>query len=113
MTHALVVRFVDSDELRAWKHRKKLASMVLAWNSKFGINTTLVVLEMGNFTQLKFFPFPIQHSWQISLLLMLLHIRTYVVCPRKRDQYIMFAKMASLPRLVSYCFNQKKARPVL
>jgi len=59
-----------------------LASMVLTWNSmgiavKFGINTTLVELEMGNFTWLgKFFPFPMQHSRhlsQISLLPMLLH----------------------------------------
>ena len=47
---------------------------------KFGINTTLVVLEMGNFTRLhhvKFFLFPMQYSWylsQISLLPMLLHI---------------------------------------
>ena len=42
--------------------------------------TTLLALEMGNFTQLrlvKFVPFPIQHSWylsQVSLLPMLLHI---------------------------------------
>ena len=37
----------------------------------------------------------------------------YVTCTRKRNQYITFAKMASLPRSDLYCVSQRKARPVL
>ena len=60
--------------------------MVLAWNNmgiavKIWDNyTTLVALEISNFTEfclVKFVPFPIQHWWylsQISLLPKLLHI---------------------------------------
>ena len=55
----------------------------IAWVAvKFGINTTRVVLKMGNFTLLclvKFVPFPRQHSWKVFIsnftaILMLLHI---------------------------------------
>ena len=50
-----------------------------------GINSTLIVLEMENFTQLclmKFFLFPIQYPWYlsyISLLPLLLHIQIIIM----------------------------------
>ena len=36
-----------------------------------------------------------------------------LTCARKRNQYIRFAKMASLPRSDLYRVSHRKARPVL
>ena len=65
------------------------------------LNYSMFVFSATQIEFKKSFKLKATNKLSISLL--------YVTCAHKCNQYITFAKMASLPRLDFYCFSQRKA----